>query len=865
MRIPETISSISKLLLQNTFVAVVYFGLGLFGLLFKVSGSAFSPVEPSSGLAVAAILLSGNKLLPGIFAGSLFVHAWDFNFSQNLIWLYLIDAMGDCFTPWLAGFLVSKAKVFPDPLDTAGKIGNFMSLSGPASSLASAVISTYLLRYFEIIQSGDTLFAFSINWLGQILGIVIFTPLFLIVLGAPQSNWRRRVKTVGLPVIASFTLVVALFFYQTAVDRRNQTEREIDRSITFAHAIKNRIEQHFYTLQTLNNYLQGHPTVDSKDFVNLARTALSHSEEISALRWLDISGQQNNYKLITTLGDKLYNNTGNNEENFLPLETRKQLLSNLESGENKFIVLEGNVILLAVTVSDAVVTNGRKSGILIAVLTVKKILDEVLNSSKASHFDLSISVAPKSGLTEKLIFSNTGFKERQPYYIYPVTVVGQTWRISFFHAGQAPANRLCPAFWIMVTGMSFTAFLGLTLLYHTGRTFRTEAIIDDRTHKLIQTKTSAETANKAKGQFLAKISHELRTPLNGISGFVQLLEKNRSLNQEAKQQLAIIKQCATDLLTLINEILDTSAIENEHFKIQRSDFDFCSMFEDTMQICKIKADEKGIKLITQNNCPIKTLYGDEKRIRQIVINLVDNAIKYTRHGNVTVNSAYENGILNISVSDTGDGIADADLDRIFLPFVQVHDGESALEGIGLGLFIIKELVNLMEGNLTISSQPGVGSVFNVVLPLAATDGVAATKPLPIQKNEIIRKPERVLVVDDSEINLLFLSGLLEHIGCYVNTAANGYQALSLLERNHYDLALIDINMPLMNGIELVKKIRALKIDLKIAVVSAYADDEKISEATAAGIDAYLTKPVDESRLIELIHSGERYPLSQQKG
>ena len=845
---------ITKSVLLSALLAVVYFVLGLFGLLFKISGYSFSAVAPSAGLSLASILLFGKRILPGIFIGSFLVNAWVYSFAQNLFWLYVANAAGDCFAAWLASVLVYKVNVFPDPLDTISKIVKFMTLSGPVSSLVPVAIRVYFLCSYEIIPRESILFAFSISWLGCILGVVVFMPLLLMVLGAPQPIWHRRIKTVGLPVILSFTLVAVIFFYLNAVSRRVSTERLIEHSIALAQAVKNRIELNFLSLQALKYFLQASQKVNSYEFENLIKHKLSQTNEIKALSWVDFSHNDiRTSRLIASFEKKDKNTNSQDGQKSLPLAMRKQLLNDLASGENEFLILQEKGILLATTITNEFNRNQQDTGILVADIATERLINEVFKSIHSAGCTISISALSKAGLTEKILFTNTGSQDGRPFYIHPITVKGQTWRISFYHDwGQMQVYQNWPAFWIMIAGMGFTGFLGLTLLYLTGRNFRTEAIIGERTAKLIQTKTSAESANKAKSQFLAKISHELRTPLNGISGFAQLLEKNRSLNHEARHQIAIIKQCAADLLLLINEILDTSAIESEQFKIYKSDFDFNGLFDETIQICKIKADEKGIKLIAQGNCNFKKLHSDEKRIRQILVNLVDNAIKYTSDGSVTVKATYEDNRLKIVVADTGYGISPGDLDRIFLPFVQGDDSDAVQEGVGLGLFIIKELVNLMEGDLSINSQPAMGSVFEVTLPVTASNEGDTNKSISVESCDDTIKQVRVLVVDDSEINLLFLNGLLEHIGCRVDTAKNGFEALALIERNQYDLSLIDINMPLMNGIELVKKIRKMKIKLKIAVVSAYADEEKINEATAAGIDCYLTKPVEESKLIELI-------------
>jgi CheY-like chemotaxis protein/anti-sigma regulatory factor (Ser/Thr protein kinase) len=332
------------------------------------------------------------------------------------------------------------------------------------------------------------------------------------------------------------------------------------------------------------------------------------------------------------------------------------------------------------------------------------------------------------------------------------------------------------------------------------------------------------------------------------------LEKNPSLDLDGKKQVRIIKQCSDNLLGLINDILDFSVIETRQMTIEISDFNFARLLNECMQISKFAADQKDLKLIVNNNCQATNFLGDEKRIRQILANLIDNAVKYTERGEVKVSTSYENGYLKLSVADTGCGISQDNLEHIFSPFIQVNIDNFSREGIGLGLAIIKELVSLMDGEISVDSQLGMGSIFTISLPLP----VSELKNPKVKRDPLSGENQMndlsVLIVDDSEINLLFLESMLEQIGCEVETAIDGEEALELIGQFNYDFALIDINMPVMNGLELVKRVREQHIPLKLVAVSAYADSDKINEALAAGFDVYLTKPIEEQQLLELIQT-----------
>ena len=385
-----------------------------------------------------------------------------------------------------------------------------------------------------------------------------------------------------------------------------------------------------------------------------------------------------------------------------------------------------------------------------------------------------------------------------------------------------------------------------------GNFLRTHCILTDIT-EILQAKYAAEAANTAKNMFLANLSHELRTPLNGILGFTGLLQKKSSFSAEDKKQIDIIRQCGENLLTLITDLLDIAAIESKQIKLHLSEFDFNALLSNMVEIFKLQADEKQLALIVNNTVNSHHLHGDEKRIGQIIVNLLNNAIKYTNQGQVAISSRYQNGTLNITVEDTGCGIAKEDLEQIFSPFIQINTGDFIKEGVGLGLAITRELITQMDGVLSVTSTPDVGSVFSVSLPLPAVEKNSAL--------EIVQKPvstnttdkTRVLIADDNQINLLLLANLLELKGCRVDSAMNGKEALDLINENRYQVALIDLNMPVMTGLELVKILRSQHNPLKIAAVSAYANDNKIAEALAAGFDYYLTKPVDEDQLLALLN------------
>jgi signal transduction histidine kinase/CheY-like chemotaxis protein len=836
-------------------VAGAYFVLGLLGLLFRFPTDPVGMIMPSAGLALAATLLFGVQILPAVAIGNFCVNAWFFNFAQGYLAYYIASGVGAAFSAWVGSRLVRRLVGFPDPLVEARKILLFFCVAVPLSSLLSAVIGITAMFVSGMVLAKQMALAGLSWWSGDILGVLIFTPLILLLFAEPNNIWYRRRKTVGFPIILTFALVVLLFFYLRGVDRQLYAEQLKGKATNLSENLKNRIQLDLQSLHAIRAFLLASQALEPKEVLLLANQTISSFKEIKLISWINLMKKiEGKSRAISVLSER----QANKPETLpvIPPDLRRKILGSPSFYESEFLISENDGFKFIIPVIKELNQERNTIGVIIAAISMEDLIHHAIGMLNIHNCSMTISVR-KGDDKPKIIYANTGYTDYSAYESIAIPVADQAWLLSFYHDwSKENTGTNWPTGLIAFSGLWFTGILGMVLLQLTGRNFLTETIISERTKILTETKTAAEQANQAKNQFLAKISHELRTPLNGISGFTQLLEKKPTLNAEDKKQVAIIKQCSDDLLRLINDILDISAIETQQIKLEISDFNFALLLADSIQLCKFRADEKGLKLLSKNNCVPRKFLGDEKRIRQILVNLIDNAVKYTDQGSVTVTAFYQGGIMKISVADTGTGIAQKDMERIFSPFVQVNVDNFTREGIGLGLSITKELVHLMDGDVAVASQLGVGSIFTVSLPLPVT-GISQVKVTEELRNEAENLTDsRVLVVDDSEVNLIFLVSMLEQLGCQVDSAMDGQRALVLIEQNRYRFALIDINMPVMNGLELVKRLRSQQCKLKLVSVSAYADDAKIKEALSAGFDAYITKPIEEFQLVELIRASK---------
>lgn len=367
---------------------------------------------------------------------------------------------------------------------------------------------------------------------------------------------------------------------------------------------------------------------------------------------------------------------------------------------------------------------------------------------------------------------------------------------------------------------------------------------------------AADAANRAKSEFLANMSHELRTPLNGILGYTQIFKKDKTLTEQQKNGIAIIHQCGEHLLTLINDILDLSKIEARKMELYPKDFYLAEFLEGITEICRIRAEQKGLVLVYETLTPLpKAIRADEKRLRQVLINLLGNAVKFTPKGRVIFKVGYQQGKLQFQVEDTGIGIAPHQLEEIFLPFQQVGEHSRETEGTGLGLAISRQFVQMMGASLEVKSTLGEGSVFWLELDLPEVDqGADITKG---DERHIIGFKgckRKVLVVDDKWTNRSVLINLLEPLGFEVLEATNGLECLAKARELKPDLILMDLVMPVLDGFETTRRIRLLS-ELEgviVIAISASVFDFDRQQSREVGCEDFLPKPVREAELLEKI-------------
>jgi PAS domain S-box-containing protein len=378
---------------------------------------------------------------------------------------------------------------------------------------------------------------------------------------------------------------------------------------------------------------------------------------------------------------------------------------------------------------------------------------------------------------------------------------------------------------------------------------------------LSRAKEDAETANRAKSTFLATMSHEIRTPLNGVLGMAQAMALD-ALAPAQRERLETIQRSGQALLAILNDVLDLSKIEAGKLVLEAEPFDIVELAEEVRAIFRTQADAKGCGLkLSLDLAAAGTWRGDATRVRQILFNLVSNALKFTEAGEVRIEVGCEDENLILRVHDTGIGMAPEHMSGLFEKFVQADASTTRrFGGTGLGLAICRELAVMMGGAVTAQSELGGGSTFTVALPLPRVEDVDRLLPPPgMAPNAEIRgdRTLRVLAAEDNEVNQRVLSALMQHLGSDLTIVANGEQAVEAWETGDWDVILMDVHMPVMDGPTATRLIRARELETgrgrtPIVALTANAMLHQVESYAVDGMDDFVAKPIEVSRLAKAL-------------
>ena len=457
-------------------------------------------------------------------------------------------------------------------------------------------------------------------------------------------------------------------------------------------------------------------------------------------------------------------------------------------------------------------------------------------------------------------------KERKFIGLHTFILIALWLGLEFFgfdHVSHYPFSKeqLRMFYFAHTSGSIVIGFTFLIVLLND--TTNSENQLYNKQDKLEESKTKAEKTSKIKSDFLSNMSHEMRTPLNSILGFTDLIG-HTSLNEDQREYLDYVQKASTNMLGLVNDILDFSKFDTSDFSLQKHSFQLENIVKEVEGLLAVSAKAKDIGFSTELNENSKLkLLGDSKRLKQIFLNVLNNAIKFTKEGHVNfivnaINKKDNSVTLEITIIDTGIGIAQAEINQIFESFQQAKTSSSRLhEGTGLGLAIVKQLVKAMNGTIQVKSEINKGSTFILSIPFEISKAVSTSITDDSVEIPIIRA-SHILIVDDNEMNLILIKKLLSIYDTSLYFATSGEEALLILEKKKFDAILMDLQMPKMSGLEvhdrlLENKKYSLNHDTPYIILTADAFIDTRKKALDQGIRAFLTKPINKEELYKTLN------------
>lgn len=899
----------NKILYFALFFSYILVGVLLSKLSFQLQ---LLPIWIPAGIALVGCYIYWWRFFPAVFIASLTFNCFitpDFEWHQILSTLGQkngLIALGASLQAIVGSALLRYW--LGNPISEWRNINTiyFIVIVGIGINVISSSIGVYSLSLF------DTQFDinyYDINviywWIGDSLGVVLTVPLLLSLLDYKHlSEHQKKARVIliysSVVLFLVVILMTSLFVNTSNTDNKKRIEKEVALIESNVHR---EFDKGFQQLILLAEKIQNNPLLTREEFNVYVKESIKLMPSIKAMSWNPIILQDEKERHATRLtaihsipstikGESITSDDpivyvkfispelGNEKAigfNVYSDPLRKQTLLNAitdyrakatpiiqliqsEVSEPGFLVF---IPVFEKKSNHSALQEKRLKGFATGVFLVNEALSDVINEEQKKLFFHEFLEQGKSNN----FLSNTGtneltLKHNAEHISQTFRFVEQVWSIHLL-VNQGYLAKEQSRSYLMLFLIQFfiiTAIMMLLLMIN-NRQLALNQLIHERTNSLEKAVIEANKANKAKSQFLANMSHEIRTPMNSVIGFSQLAMKSNDIN-EIKPYLDSVNISSDLLLEIVNDILDISKIESQKLQLTHEVFDIHESIRRITTVFQDTSSRSHLLWQTNNNLP-KELYfrGDKIRLEQVLINLCSNAIKFTQQGSVTLTAdivcIHDDSVdFSFTVQDTGIGIAQHNITKIFQPFIQEDASTSrTFGGTGLGLTISQELSHLMNGEITVNSQVGIGSTFTFTFSLAIST-------IPPQEVEQVNLPPKnlkhltVLVAEDNRINQKLISVILNKLGIKADIVENGQLAIESISKKAYDVILMDCQMPVLDGYDATKVIRLMPdyAHLPIIALTADVDTRSKERALEVGFNHHLAKPINITELTSILHT-----------